>query len=330
MTDPGDRKWATEPRRLQLPATSSKPDFDLSVEVAEHLERRDEAAATEALGRWRAQEGWPRRWVAPHPSAWTAGISIFAETCREWPWLALAMLEAGVDALQSEYGGVAALCGALRDRGRPDTENRVELVRRLIAAGVDVNGLGGPRVNWDGVSPLAHCLENYSLSSGGPLLAALLEAPGLVLEVQYWLWDEPKRVVSAARYAEDGHGAWALPQLEGAREDSSLRPPSPFDSVGCPRWPPGQVLLPRSYAGLPDLVELGFELGEPLEASGHIFVWATLPDGWQTKQADYNVKVLNAAGEFQLVVWAKVTHHEAGGAVLATKALSARFPRLAS
>jgi hypothetical protein len=151
-------------------------------------------------------------------------VSIFADTCENWPWLAMAMMDAGLDAVQSEYGGVAALCQAVRSRGKPDTAARADLARRLIASGVDVNGLGGPRVNWDGVTPLAWCLDNYSPEDGAELLAVLLEAPHLRLQVQYWVWDMPQSVVSAARYARDRHGSWALPQLEAA---AASRPAEP-------------------------------------------------------------------------------------------------------
>lgn len=118
------------PRPLEFPAEPTQADIDLAVEAAVLRGRRCEEEAAAALGRWREQGGWPRRWVTPRPRAWTTGVSIFAETCLEWPWLALAMLDAGLDPLESEYGGGAALCAVLRDKGRVDVPRRIELVRR--------------------------------------------------------------------------------------------------------------------------------------------------------------------------------------------------------
>lgn len=180
-----------------------------------------EDSASQALQEWVREEGWPAHWTRKRACAWTGGVSLFTETCQAWPWLALAMMDAGLQARESEYNGVAALCAAIRGAA---CDLRVVLIRRLIAEGVDVNGLGGPNVNRQGVSPLACCLGHNSAEEGAQQLQALLGSPELALHVQCWEWLSPSTTYSAIKYARDRCAQWAEPMLRQAQAMADMSP----------------------------------------------------------------------------------------------------------
>jgi hypothetical protein len=125
------------------------------------------------------------------------------------------MLDAGLSVKDSENGGCVALytaCAAI-----PDMEVRVDLVKRILSEGVDVNGLGPMGREILGRTPLAGVIHGYGLKEAQPILEVLLEAPGIRLYVQRWKWDTEFGVPEPAdSYAQIVNREWAIPRLKEA------------------------------------------------------------------------------------------------------------------
>ena len=191
------------------------------VEFLHVLAARDEARALEALDKWTHLREWPRFWTFNGGLTYYS-TSRFEDACRKWPWLALRMLDAGLEAKASENNGCVALYAACRASSH--MEVRVELVHRLLRDGVDVNGLGPMNQNKQGRTPLAGVLDGYGGEEALPILQALLGAPGIQLEIQNWVWNCEVSVPQLAdAYARDRHGRWAIPYLQEALASRKAR-----------------------------------------------------------------------------------------------------------
>jgi hypothetical protein len=177
---------------------------------------RDEAQALAALEKWKSLPEWPALWTFNGGLTYCSS-SLFEDACLKWPRLALCMMDAGLCAAASEAAGCVALNRACF--GWKDIDERVQLVKRLLRDGVDVNGLGPKNQNVQGRTALAAVLNGYGMERSRPILEVLLTTPGIQLQIQKWMWDERVGTLEPAdKYASDENGKWAIPRLREALE----------------------------------------------------------------------------------------------------------------
>ena len=190
------------------------PRHPAVTEFSDVLSARNQDQALEALERWRHLPEWPHYWIS-NGGLTCDSTCLFEDACCRWPWLALRMLDAGLSVKDSENGGCVALytaCAAI-----PDMEVRVDLVKRILSEGVDVNGLGPTGREILGRTPLAGVIHGYGLKEAQPILEVLLEAPGIRLYIQRWKWDTEFGVPEPAdSYAQIVNRGWAIPRLKEA------------------------------------------------------------------------------------------------------------------
>jgi hypothetical protein len=177
---------------------------------------RNEAQALAALEKWKLLPEWPALWTFNGGLTYCSS-SLFEDACLKWPRLALCMMDAGLCATASEAAGCVALNRACF--GWNDIDERVQLVKRLLRDGVDVNGLGPKNQNVQGRTALAAVLNGYGMEKSRPILEVLLTTPGIQLQIQNWMWDKRVGTLEPAdKYASDEDGEWAIPRLREALE----------------------------------------------------------------------------------------------------------------